>query len=639
MAATAGSGGLGALAIGGIATVAVVIGGVVLMQMGVFKNDPAAVDQVETVEEAVVTVPDTDVSSSPIVATEPANSNAQAGVETQVEAEPSVAETTSQPVETVEDQTPEVSDDAVAGMSDDVEPDLAETVSPQPGTPSAEVADESSVSDTPAEVGEVSTADATEGVSQQPVESETEPKTETAIPPADETEVSDTAEATNPQETPVEQTEQAEAVSQQEPETAIPEAVEEPAFVLIAPELDLVRFDADGAGVIAGRAQAGVQVSVLLDDNVLDQFQVQKGGEFVSFTSIEPSAQARVVSLQAAFDGQVITSDASFILAPSVAVAAVEPQAEQPPQPVLVPSELAAAELQPKQAGTEIASVVDEQSDVTVAEETSDVSDSTDDDVSSTEIASTDTQEHAVSEDTQVASNSTEESSSAESTPKPDDGASHVQVAEAREATPQAVAKPTTEIAPQPQPSPIAIAVLKTDSSGVELIQPAIPAEPELLGKVALDTISYSDEGAVQLAGRAGPESLVRVYLDNSPVADIRAAVDGHWKVQLGDVAPGIYTLRLDELDPAGKVLSRLETPFKRESPEALRPPAVPEGNPVQAAPLVRAVTVQEGDTLWAISRERYGDGLLYVRVFEANKKAIRNPDLIYPGQIFSIPE
>jgi nucleoid-associated protein YgaU len=50
-------------------------------------------------------------------------------------------------------------------------------------------------------------------------------------------------------------------------------------------------------------------------------------------------------------------------------------------------------------------------------------------------------------------------------------------------------------------------------------------------------------------------------------------------------------------------------------------------------------VTVQTGDTLWAISRERYGDGVLFVRVFEANRDSIRDPNLIYPGQVFSLPE
>jgi nucleoid-associated protein YgaU len=56
-------------------------------------------------------------------------------------------------------------------------------------------------------------------------------------------------------------------------------------------------------------------------------------------------------------------------------------------------------------------------------------------------------------------------------------------------------------------------------------------------------------------------------------------------------------------------------------------------------APGVQRVTVEKGFTLWAIAREKYGEGVLYVRVFEANKDLIRDPDLIYPGQVFDLPE
>ena len=53
----------------------------------------------------------------------------------------------------------------------------------------------------------------------------------------------------------------------------------------------------------------------------------------------------------------------------------------------------------------------------------------------------------------------------------------------------------------------------------------------------------------------------------------------------------------------------------------------------------INVVTVQPGNTLWAIARERYGQGILYVRVFKENKGKIRDPDLIYPGQVFSLPD
>jgi nucleoid-associated protein YgaU len=49
-------------------------------------------------------------------------------------------------------------------------------------------------------------------------------------------------------------------------------------------------------------------------------------------------------------------------------------------------------------------------------------------------------------------------------------------------------------------------------------------------------------------------------------------------------------------------------------------------------------VTVQPGVTLWASARDRFGDGVLYVQVYEANKDRIRDPDLIYPGQVFTVP-
>ena len=53
----------------------------------------------------------------------------------------------------------------------------------------------------------------------------------------------------------------------------------------------------------------------------------------------------------------------------------------------------------------------------------------------------------------------------------------------------------------------------------------------------------------------------------------------------------------------------------------------------------VRQVTVERGSTLWAIARDRYGEGMMFVRVFEANRDLIRDPDLIYPGQVFALPE
>ncbi|MEL7253809.1 MAG: LysM peptidoglycan-binding domain-containing protein [Pseudomonadota bacterium] len=176
-------------------------------------------------------------------------------------------------------------------------------------------------------------------------------------------------------------------------------------------------------------------------------------------------------------------------------------------------------------------------------------------------------------------------------------------------------------------------AVLISDEDGVRVLQPPVSNDPapEVMSVVALDTITYSEEGEVQLAGRGQSEGFVQVYLDNTPITTSRIEEDGNWRSDLPEVDTGVYTLRIDEVDDQGNVTSRVETPFKREDKDVLASQEETEG--------VRAITVQTGNTLWAISRERYGEGTAYVRIFEANRDRIRDPDMIFPGQVFSIPE
>ena len=228
---------------------------------------------------------------------------------------------------------------------------------------------------------------------------------------------------------------------------------------------------------------------------------------------------------------------------------------------------------------------------------------------------------------------------SAEPTPPTETAPQDVQVTVAEPENPSDEPTPLATSASPDQPAapaPAAITVLKASSEGVEVLQTGAADRPVVMQEISLDTISYSEEGDVQLAGRARVQSVVRIYLDNEAIAELVADDEGRWRAVLNGIDPGVYTLRLDEVDALGEVVSRIETPFKREAPEALRA-AQPDRAPDR--PFVGAVTVQKGDTLWAISRESYGEGVLYVRVFEANRDRIRNPDLIYPGQVFNIPE
>jgi nucleoid-associated protein YgaU len=49
-------------------------------------------------------------------------------------------------------------------------------------------------------------------------------------------------------------------------------------------------------------------------------------------------------------------------------------------------------------------------------------------------------------------------------------------------------------------------------------------------------------------------------------------------------------------------------------------------------------VVIQPGNNLWRISRVIYGRGIEYTVIYQANRDRIRDPDLIYPGQIFLTP-
>ncbi len=119
----------------------------------------------------------------------------------------------------------------------------------------------------------------------------------------------------------------------------------------------------------------------------------------------------------------------------------------------------------------------------------------------------------------------------------------------------------------------------------------------------------------------------------------------GRWSLDLPGLSPGAHRLRIDAIGTAGKVVARAETTFDQpdqivvaqagDLPQASSKAQKSAGGDGDA---VKVVQIVQGNTLWAIAREVYGDGILYVRVFDANRDQIRNPDLIYPGQVFTIP-
>lgn len=207
----------------------------------------------------------------------------------------------------------------------------------------------------------------------------------------------------------------------------------------------------------------------------------------------------------------------------------------------------------------------------------------------------------------------------------------------------------TTETAPAEtttaKPEKTAPTVFIASASGVKLVQPpnVVSIPPDVMANVSLDVITYDESGEVQISGRGKADQHVRVYVNNQPVKTEPVETDGSWKLSLPEVDPGTYTLRVDELDASGKVTSRTETPFKKEDPKQVVKVANSNGlgatDTQNTLPQIEKITIQPGATLWALAKANYGDGRLYMQIFEANRETIRNPDLIFPGQIFTIPD
>lgn len=172
-----------------------------------------------------------------------------------------------------------------------------------------------------------------------------------------------------------------------------------------------------------------------------------------------------------------------------------------------------------------------------------------------------------------------------------------------------------------------AIAVLTPrDGEGVSKILQQ-PDEGGLADQdLVLNAVDYDDAGAVVISGQATAGALIIVYLDNRVIGRVVADAQGAWLLRPeAPVVPGLHSLRVDRVDAKGKVIARVETPFSRST---VLTDVEDEG----------FVVVQPGNSLWRIARRSYGEGTRYTVIYKANKSQIRDPDLIYPGQIFVVP-
>jgi len=206
--------------------------------------------------------------------------------------------------------------------------------------------------------------------------------------------------------------------------------------------------------------------------------------------------------------------------------------------------------------------------------------------------------------------------------------------------------------------------------------QPPAPGSDQL---PEFDIVRIEPGGEAVIAGRATPGATVELLRNGEPYDRVVADQSGQFAMIPRPLPPGNYDLTLrvrqgDGRDVVSKQSVAVALEPKVLEPKANEPPiaeltgSLPAHNPTSsraaapvatqpqlaaidaimvpdkpspspvAMPKIATTTVSRGDSLWRISQRALGAGQRYTVIYHTNKAQIRNPNLIYPGQMFVMP-
>ncbi|MEM9960714.1 MAG: LysM peptidoglycan-binding domain-containing protein [Pseudomonadota bacterium] len=416
----------------------------------------------------------------------------------------------------------------------------------------------------------------------------------------------------------------------------------------LPPAFDVVRVNASGETVIAGRASPGAVVEVLLDDDVVSSVKADRRGVFIALVSLGTSAKARSLYLRskrqrplseerqpAGEDAVRSVSEeklAALSLAEPPATAApdeiraprgeggnpaprTDPAAADPARPEADPAPAAGG---PGAAPAETASNAQVpaprprpvRAPTTSSAETGEV-----------RAPTAETASGPVLPQTALAA-----AQEASAPTAADDQALPEEQVLAQVPAPGTYFVSAPIVILPVTGGEAAPLLVQPDEAELSLLQTRDAAEglPGLL----LQRITYAPGGDVIASGQAKPHHLVRIYANAAPVAEAKAGDSGAWEASIPErLAAETLLFRMDEIAPDGRVTARVEAPFTYAAGES------------DLVVNEREITVVRGDNLWTFAEQYYGRGIRYSVIFEANANLIRDPDLIYPGQIFTVPE
>ena len=359
---------------------------------------------------------------------------------------------------------------------------------------------------------------------------------------------------------------------------------------LPSPKFDLFSIDSSGLATIAGKGLAGQDLEIVLDGQVIAVVIPDDNGEFAIILDLGISNKPRSLVLRSRHkDGREVVSDETVLITPIL-------ETDEQDKNIIVAEESSDANSD-KPKVEENNHEDEQQKNIIVAEESSDT----------------------VLDEPKVDENNDEDTIEINSL-------NNTETLESKEL----------------DTSNVSVAIVS--SKDLKVISPAVQTNAPKVSDVIIDAISYDAEGEVLLSGRGVVDQHIRIYVDNKPVKTRSIEADGTWSMDLQEIDAGVYILRIDQLDSDGVVTSRTETPFQKETNQVAKQMAALANNEVaDSTPQIgiglSTVIIQPGYTLWAVARKTYGFGMQYVRIYHANKDQIRDPDLIYPGQIFKLPE
>jgi nucleoid-associated protein YgaU len=420
-------------------------------------------------------------------------------------------------------------------------------------------------------------------------------------------------------------------------EQAPSDPVNEPEKMMI-PTWDVIRIDPDGTGTLAGRAAPGASVTLLQNGKAVANTQVNGAGEWVII-----------------LDQPLEKGESALTLLARL------PKAEDNKPPV-EGKQTVALSLPQKQGDAFLVSVLEPDQPIAILAQKGSVSNE----------ATEPDNARAFEEAQQTKQNIKESRSEGDILPEALD-ASQLKTVENEYDTDNKFTKANATVPAEDTLS----AAEKTEPA--ERGQAALPSSPRI-------TAVEIEDDRLYIAGTSKPEATLKLYLNDTLEREFQAGPEGAWLFSRDNAPdPGEYAIRLDVMGADGQsVDNRAEVMFRHEwdekiassgtpastppvskgndakaseqdasdlsenSPQMANTPSdVPQGQngaPEQRRPVLQAndpqaVIIRRRDNLWTLSKRVYGKGQRYAVIYDANSDQIRDPDLIYPGQVFTLPD